>query len=441
MLVKAGVNTSKNDGATGVWKVKAGSLSGDLINYGKDKEEYLSSIPIESGLESATLTYEHGENDKFSDSSGIVINLKDIYEDVDKEKFGDKKTFGSHAFYVNDETGETSAIISSEKDKITWLRESSDGTEAWYGFNNNSSENSKAALKDGSIVSVKWTRRTKENSKEFDKKVLEATKGEGLQSLNLSVEDDNIWLFELNGYKKSTDDNGNVTWEKVDKSDFKDKMEVYIELGDDWDINDINAIWLDNQEQLSTPEIVNEEINGVNKRFAVLKLDHFSNYLVYDKKTAEDIIKKLKEIGEEKKAEYLKTNPNATQEELDEIAEQAVVDAYNNLSEKDKEQLDNFLAAMRQNQSQSTVSDADKDNSASNSSSYSSSGSSKTSSSSDSSWSSSLDSPSGSSYSTSSSSSKVKTGKRDNLSILLFLLSSCGILSLNLAMRKRHLGL
>ena len=50
-------------------------------------------------------------------------------------------------------------------------------------------------------------------------------------------------------------------------------MEVYIELGDDWDINDINAIWLDNQEQLGTPKIVTEEINGVSKRFAVLTLN------------------------------------------------------------------------------------------------------------------------------------------------------------------------
>ena len=57
-------------------------------------------------------------------------------------------------------------------------------------------------------------------------------------------------------------------------------MEVYIELGDDWDIEDINAIYLDNDEILEKPEIVYKDVNGVMKRFAVLRLEHFSTYAV-----------------------------------------------------------------------------------------------------------------------------------------------------------------
>ena len=220
-----------------------------------------------------------GDADKQAASAGAGGSKDEDFAERDRQKAeefeahnsGKYDISGKKSFYVNEETGETSALITGKGDKISWLRESNDGTDAWYGFD--SPTESKNALPDGSIVSVNWV--SKENNpEEYEKKQLEI-KGKGAAKLVLDSEaaHDNAWLFELNAYQQSTDDNGNVTWKKTDKGDFKDGMEVYIELGDDWDINDINAIWLDNQEQLSTPKIVTEEINGVSKRFAVLTLN------------------------------------------------------------------------------------------------------------------------------------------------------------------------
>ena len=73
---------------------------------------------------------------------------------------------------------------------------------------------------------------------------------------------------------------GTKVYEPANQQDFKDKTEVYIELGDDWDINDIEAIWLDENEKLEKPVIVTKKINGVEKRFAVFSLNHFSTYLL-----------------------------------------------------------------------------------------------------------------------------------------------------------------
>ena len=200
-----------------------------------------------------------------------------------KKQFGTTVTSGNTKFYENPETGETSAKLSPEKGEITWLRESSDETAAWYGFNNNSSTNREAALPEGSIVSVKWISK-EDHPEEYERKVREDT-GDGPQNLSLGVEDSKIWLFELNAYKKETGSDGKVTYELAKQNDFKDKMEYYVELGVDWDIDEINAIWLDHQEELAKPEIVTIEVNGVVKRFAKIELKHFSTYLLIIKGT------------------------------------------------------------------------------------------------------------------------------------------------------------
>ena len=385
---------------------------------------------MESGLTEAVLTYTSGENDAFADSSSsITIKLTDISKNLE-EKFGKQKTFGDYTFYVNEKTGETSTILS--EGRISFLREESNGTAAWYGF-----DNSEGALPEGSVVSARWY--GKEDGEEYYKKLEEATKG--IQSLGIVAEDDKVWVFELNAYKKVTDDNGAVDYEKV--SDFGGKtLKVYIELGDDWDMNDVSAIYIDEKNKVTTwnkfLDMEVKEINGVYRRFAVLKLKHFSPHIVYDEKTVKDIMDKLNQAGEEAKANYMKNLPEGaaapTQDELDKIAADAITKACEELSQEEKEQLEEYLkksfrfkdssAAPTADTNADTNKDTNADSSAAPTANGSTSGTSKTSSTSN--------------KLSSSTFSTTKTGKNETLSALLFLLCSGGTLSLNLAMRKKY---
>lgn len=417
LLAKVQVNTSKDKGATGTWSVQAGNLGGPVMKYSGTGS--LESVKMESGLTEAVLTYTSGENDAFADSSSsITIKLTDISKNLE-EKFGKQTTFGDYTFYVNEKTGETSTILS--KNGTSLLREESHGTAAWYGF-----DNSEGALPEGSVVSVKWY--GKEDAG-YSEKLEKATKG--IQSLGIFAEDDKVWVFELNAYKKVTDDNGAVNYEKV--SDFGGKtLKVYIELGDDWDISDVNAIYMGENNKVTTwnkfldTEI--REINGVYKRFAVLNLKHFSDYAVYDEQKAKDIMDKLTQAGEKAKADYMKNLPEGaaapTKDELDKIAADAITKAYEELSQEEKEQLEEYMKKMFGFENKDAAPPADTNKDSSGTTDGNTSGTSNKS--------------SGSNKSSSSTSSTTKTGKNETLSALLFLLCGGGTLSLNLAMRKKY---
>ncbi|MBR0184151.1 MAG: hypothetical protein IJQ10_03255 [Clostridia bacterium] len=415
LLAKVQVNTSKDKGATGTWSVQAGNLGGPVIKYSGTGS--LESVKMESELTEAVLTYTAGENDAFADSSSsITIKLTDISKNLE-EKFGKQTTFGDYTFYVNEKTGETSTILS--KNGASLLREESHGTAAWYGF-----DNSEGALPEGSVVSVKWY--GKEDAG-YSEKLEKATKG--IQSLGIVAEDDKVWVFELNAYKKVTDDNGAVDYEKV--SNFGGKtLKVYIELGDDWNMNDVSAIYIDENNKVTTwnkfLDMEVKEINGVYRRFAVLKLKHFSPHIVYDEKTAKDIMDKLTQAGEEAKANYMKNLPEGaaapTKDELDKIAADAITKAYEELSQEEKEQLEEYMKKMFGFEEAAPPADTNKDSSGTT----------------DGNTSGTSNKSSGSNKSSSSTSSTTKTGKNETLSALLFLLCSGGTLSLNLAMRKKY---
>lgn len=418
LLAKVQVNTSKDKGATGTWSVKAGNLGGPVIKYSGTGS--LESVKMESGLTEAVLTYTAGENDAFADSSSsITIKLTDISKNLE-EKFGKQTTFGDYTFYVNEKTGETSTILN--KDGISLLREESHGTAAWYGF-----DNSEGALPEGSVVSVKWYGK---DDAEYSEKLEKASKG--IQSLGIFAEDDKIWVFELNAYKKVTDDDGAVGYEKV--SDFGGKtLRVYIELGDDWDISDVSAIYIDENNKVTTwskfLDTAVREINGVYRRFAVLKLKHFSPHIVYDEKTAKDIMDKLTQAGEEAKANYMKNLPEGaaapTKDELDKIAADAITKAYEELSQEEKEQLEEYMKKMFGFEEAAPPADTNKDSSGTTDG--NTSGTSST-----------LSTSSSTYNPTTTGKKEILTGKNEALSALLFLLCSGGTLSLNLAMRKKY---
>ena len=323
-------------------------------------------------------------------------------EEKIKEKFGEPITFGDHTFY--EKNGKTSVVLKNSG--ISWLREASGGTDAWYGFENSDKDN--PALPEGSVVSVQWY-----NSRdpEYKEKLKEATKG--LSTLKIIPEDDKIWIFELDAYKKT--ESGD--YEQVSAFDGK-KIKVYIELGRDWDMSDIGAIWSDQAEKRTT-KIVEEEINGVKKHFVRLELDHFSQYAVYDEQKARDILDKLNEIGEKAKADYLAEHPDAKDTELAKVAEEAITKAYDELSQEEKDQLAEYMNNEMKKLTESMQKDSKKDTTPGGSGSSSNSSSSNKSSNS------------------SSSSSKIKTGKNEAL-LALLLFYSGGALPLSVALRKKY---
>ena len=158
-----------------------------------------------------------------------------------------------------------------EDDSILWLREESAGKAAWYGF-----DNSDGALPSGSIISVHWIGKEEEMSlfTQLQDKVDSV-----LAQHDREVEKDRDWIFELNAYKK-----GGGLLNNAFANDAM--MKVYVEIGEDWDADDINTIWLDQNQQegelWTVMDVIEQEVDGVRKRFAVLNLEHFSFYAIAD---------------------------------------------------------------------------------------------------------------------------------------------------------------
>ena len=198
----------------------------------------------------------------------------------DDQKYGTACEESGKVFFVSD-SGTTSAVVkpsNKDKDNIVWLREESDDTAAWYGF-----DNSEGALPEGSVVSVTWFSEEENDFKEqYDKLDDEHKK---------AAEDGKLWLFDLEACNKSGD--------LIHEFDGDKQMKVYVELGDDWDdVDGVHALWIaDGQDEsvYANLERIEDEIGY--KYFAALTLDHFSTYAIYGVKKAPTSIKKAKVTG------------------------------------------------------------------------------------------------------------------------------------------------
>ncbi len=157
--------------------------------------------------------------------------------------------------------GTTSAEV--KKNDIAWLREESDGTSAWYGI-----DNSRGAFASGSRFWVRWIS-AESDSKEFEKYYNQLD-----DEHKKKAEGGNMWIFLVG----VTDPDGN------EYTGLPQDVGLYVQLGDEWDIDDINALlisegddeklYLDILSGYTSPE-------GGNGRFAMLNLKHFSPYVIY----------------------------------------------------------------------------------------------------------------------------------------------------------------
>jgi hypothetical protein len=188
--------------------------------------------------------------------------------------------------------GVTSTIKKSSG--ITWLREESDGSAAWYGF-----EDPNGVLPDGTRLSVKW----KDLDKDEYWDIFNFFKYGGLLP-------EKVWQFDLQALDSNneliTDFNGN-------------SLNVYVEVGEDWDLDEITALYsrLDEKTKetwdLTTKEMT---IDGKKRTFAVFSPKHFSPHYFVDKTTPEDIYENTNKEVEAKLEAWKAEHPDASTEEI-----------------------------------------------------------------------------------------------------------------------------
>ena len=185
---------------------------------------------------------------------------------VDKSDWGEEVRNNDEINYVDDDGTTSSEVV--EKD-VTWVKEESDGTDAWYGV-----DNSEGQFELGSRFWVRWL------NKEKDKEEWEYYYNNLDEKHKNAVDSDRLWIF-LAGV---TAPNGQ------EYKEFNKEVKFYIQLGEDWDKEDINSVFISSGED----EIVDVSYADSmscpegKKEFAILTLKHFSPYAVYDKLTDEE---------------------------------------------------------------------------------------------------------------------------------------------------------
>ncbi len=192
---------------------------------------------------------------------GNYSGSKDIQLEiiVNKSSWG-KEIINSGVINYVDDYGKTSAeVIENE---MIWLKESSDGSSAWYAV-----DNSKGVFRKGSRFWVKWLS-PKSDKEEFDKYYSQLD-----ESQKNKVEENKLWIF-LTGV---TDPDGN------DYSTLSTPIDYYVQIGQDWDKEDISAVFIsegkDDNLDVSYKKIKFPE---GNTEFAKLSLIHFSPYAIFD---------------------------------------------------------------------------------------------------------------------------------------------------------------
>ena len=183
---------------------------------------------------------------------------------VDKSDWGEEVKNNDELNYV-DKDGTTSTEV--VKKDVTWVKEESDGTSAWYGL-----DNSEGEFELGSRFWVRWLSKDKEEWEYYYNNLDEKHKN--------AVDSGRLWIF-LAGV---TAPNGQ------EYEGFNKEVKFYIQLGEDWDKEDINAVFISSGEDEILDVSYVDDISSPagTQEFARLTLKHFSPYAVYDNLTDEE---------------------------------------------------------------------------------------------------------------------------------------------------------
>ena len=152
-------------------------------------------------------------------------------------------------YYVAD-NGRTSAIV--KDNGITWLKEESDGTSAWYGI-----DNSQGLIESGSFFWVMW---------------LDAENNADIYHYYFDALDDT--------YKNQSDTQriflyGVVNPDGTEESEFINSVPMYIQLGEDWDEDDIKNTFPSSPDSPVEISFKQMECPDGTRMFAEVKSDVF----------------------------------------------------------------------------------------------------------------------------------------------------------------------
>ncbi len=200
---------------------------------------------------------------------GIQISVI-IIVSVDTESWGDESVRADKVkqYVVNDpnslDYGKTSVVIAPkniDENGVLWLREESDGKSAWYGvdFSDPSFD-----LRKGMRFYVQWLSVADDKYAAIADQLDEEQRGR--------IEKDNRWIFILG-----------VEDQEGKKIQPKTTVNIYVQIGDDWDLDDLNAYFIAAGADEKIP-VDHMEIGYVNGKstFACMTISHFSPYIIFD---------------------------------------------------------------------------------------------------------------------------------------------------------------
>lgn len=237
-----------------IWKpeftIKDNDLNYDL-KEGTDYKIILAEDMKEPGVKKIKINY----IGNYTGSKDIELEIV-----VDKSSWGTKVDKNGVINYV-DSSGKTSTEVTGNE-KI-WLKEDSDNSSAWYAI-----DNSNGNFRKGSRFWVKWLGQ-KENKEEFEKYYNQLD-----DEHKNKVKNNNLYIF-LTGV---TDPDGNEY-----KNNFG-TIDYYIQIGNKWDKEKINAVFIQEGPDENFGEIPLEDIKSPEGtyKFAKITMNHFSPYSVYE---------------------------------------------------------------------------------------------------------------------------------------------------------------
>ena len=199
-----------------------------------------------------------------------ILDVKKLISiKVDKTNWGTEITSDGAKYYVSSD-GTTSTEITGT-DGIYWVKEESYDsdlkrvTSAWYGV-----DNSSGIFEPGSRLSIKWINK-EENPEEWNTYNPMIDEAE-----TQNIPDAKKWIF----LAEVIHPDGVTKYTKLPNS-----VPFYVQLGDDWDIEDVNARFISSNEDepVRTTYIRSLAYPAGRDEFMRLDLMHFSPYVIYDK--------------------------------------------------------------------------------------------------------------------------------------------------------------
>jgi len=222
--------------------------------------------------------------------------------------------------------GTTSTIKKSSG--ITWVREESNGSYAWYGF-----EDPNNVLPEGTRLSVKWDPLDRDFA--YDIYSLFSVGG---------ILPEKVWRFNLQALSPK---NELIHY-------FRKPLNIYIEVGEDWDKDEIVGLYVKLENKIKENWDIRYEdivIDGEKRTFAVLSPNHFSEYYLADNTTGKDIYDKFLNDYTEKLTKWLEENPKATVTEIKAQQDKIMEELMRNLPDEERKVLIDYIDSLNSKKS------------------------------------------------------------------------------------------